>query len=1451
MWDSSNANCLVTTQPGARTSFAGSDSILEMTSSTVIRQGQRMIPVFAAAIGLVYNLPFDGLVLTREAVNLIFIGQVVSWSDPLIRQSNPGLNLSDVQIVRVVRADKSGTTQAFARTLASFANTDHRPSYWSQHPLGGSSLPAWPPANATLLLRGTRCVLQYCARSICAPGSYLEPESDACLPCPRGTYADTRGQGTQCSPCAAGYYSSSEGSALCSKCNDATYQNDTGRTACRACPANTRRFFLTTRTDVGNGSVASRHESSGTTADDCKCLPGFWLPSSMTNASQPHHRRGGAVDTSVDLTAGRVSDRGGEACVPCPDGATCAGFVNNLQAIPVTTAGYWGDPAHPTVFYECKTPTTCASNYYCGAGHMGRMCAEPLTGYFTVGHLWYIKCPAAAGASAALTVFLTIGVVWLWLRIMNLAEGSVYDSFDVGIKFLHLVGFVAQFPLRWHPNLNGIILVLLVANLEVDFISPHCIWPSFNGVTLFYFQLFVPFVIVACSTLHWALVGVLRGRDEKHEASMRDPLLNRMFVRDGTVEVFSWRTYVINKSIQVFGFMYQVLAYRGLSCFSCRYHPSGNFLRFFPDVACGSGTHAVMMTVAVLYFVLILLALPLLMLWVLLKGRSENTLFEPKFSQRYGTFYEQFKVEYVWWELVYLARKLCISMILALVDVPMIQGALTVLLIYVCIIAHLSSQPFVEWRNNALETACLFCALAFVVCGIIFYPSLDSSVNCIGTNGLDNEFAELCSNSISIKQSFSLALIFLIVATFVLTVLSTLYEIYERRLASAACRSIECVQPWFGKEDKSEFKRTHRPVSIRKGRIPGLVNSPRRGRSASFQQASRGSSSPTPILTETSSVSEIGDQTINDGGTQSPVSGAHLRDSLRLHLSHMLVGSRMWSWRAWLKEMEKREENIKAKYKVGGGGSGFSAQELAYLKLDSLLPASSCRFAASLGNGSNSTLSAVSRVLMEVFPGLIDYMATADDTARSGIFAFLQDYLAFLNVRPVFEGGSGRDIIVNQDYASLIAHWLMHCDTKDLVAYHKTVDDLAATAGMDLKRQASARRSSAYETLMQIRRANADGVTAAVSIGTRRGSVASQTLLSMQECNLDSKMDPWPSVKGGSGYREQIENASVEQRGLSAAFVELVAAEIPSALDTDLFLQRQSSTCEPDVDCISDSAGGGVFSDRTKPQLRESSWPKDRASYNSGPAAFFPEADSSSIMRCKTSLSKSQEFQHSSQNGPPLQPFCGEETDLCSDPISQRQQSPNVHNLSNNALEQASSLRPTEVLLQIDSETKVPSKAPAPESRSATSHQSPEMQSKVTRRSDDGNEISGLASNVSYLQDIQGGQLWECCSPRRLQAVMAAGQAATASPRKPGAGPGGQPADVWAWHQPFADHSEHPQHRSIPGLRPIPRPSLVSPRKPGAKAGNTRDNASDSELDRAWMSMNERLRATWRAMSPQ
>jgi phosphate transport system substrate-binding protein len=103
-----------------RVDFGASDAAMTDAELAALPEGALMVPVTAGGIVLAYNLPgLNGeLRLSRKAYEGIFLGEITDWSDPVLAQSNPGLNLPRMAITVVVRSDSSGTTFAFTNHLA-------------------------------------------------------------------------------------------------------------------------------------------------------------------------------------------------------------------------------------------------------------------------------------------------------------------------------------------------------------------------------------------------------------------------------------------------------------------------------------------------------------------------------------------------------------------------------------------------------------------------------------------------------------------------------------------------------------------------------------------------------------------------------------------------------------------------------------------------------------------------------------------------------------------------------------------------------------------------------------------------------------------------------------------------------------------------------------------------------------------------------------------------------------------------------------------------------------------------------------------------------------------------------------------------------------------------------------------------------------------------------------
>jgi len=95
------------------------------------------IPTAGGAVAVIYNLEgVQNLKLSRQNLVDIFTGQIQSWADSRIAENNPDMQLPDVEIKPVVRADASGTTYIFSNHLSTLSET-------FKQDVGTSLTPKW------------------------------------------------------------------------------------------------------------------------------------------------------------------------------------------------------------------------------------------------------------------------------------------------------------------------------------------------------------------------------------------------------------------------------------------------------------------------------------------------------------------------------------------------------------------------------------------------------------------------------------------------------------------------------------------------------------------------------------------------------------------------------------------------------------------------------------------------------------------------------------------------------------------------------------------------------------------------------------------------------------------------------------------------------------------------------------------------------------------------------------------------------------------------------------------------------------------------------------------------------------------------------------------------------------------------------------------------------------
>lgn len=117
--------------------FGGTDAPLPAAELARLKLVQ--IPMLVGGVVPVVQLPGLAAPLQLDGALLadIFLGRVKLWSDARIAALNPGVALPVLAIKRVVRAEKSGTSDGFSRYLAGVSAAFKAEA-------GASQAPAWP-----------------------------------------------------------------------------------------------------------------------------------------------------------------------------------------------------------------------------------------------------------------------------------------------------------------------------------------------------------------------------------------------------------------------------------------------------------------------------------------------------------------------------------------------------------------------------------------------------------------------------------------------------------------------------------------------------------------------------------------------------------------------------------------------------------------------------------------------------------------------------------------------------------------------------------------------------------------------------------------------------------------------------------------------------------------------------------------------------------------------------------------------------------------------------------------------------------------------------------------------------------------------------------------------------------------------------------------------------------
>ena len=123
-------------------SFAGSDSYIKDDELTKAKErcGGNVVevPAYISSIAVAFNVPgVDKLNLDAATIAKIFDNKITKWNDPAIAAQNDGVDLPDLKIAPVHRADDSGTTKNFTDYLNKVAPSDWKYEAADAFPVSG------------------------------------------------------------------------------------------------------------------------------------------------------------------------------------------------------------------------------------------------------------------------------------------------------------------------------------------------------------------------------------------------------------------------------------------------------------------------------------------------------------------------------------------------------------------------------------------------------------------------------------------------------------------------------------------------------------------------------------------------------------------------------------------------------------------------------------------------------------------------------------------------------------------------------------------------------------------------------------------------------------------------------------------------------------------------------------------------------------------------------------------------------------------------------------------------------------------------------------------------------------------------------------------------------------------------------------------------------------------
>ena len=444
------------------------------------------------------------------------------------------------------------------------------------------------------------------------------------------------------------------------------------------------------------GALAVAPPGSGK-ASNCSCAVGAWTP-------QP-----------------------GTGCLPCPEGATCAGGAALARA----REGWYPVDASTGSFSRCILGSvSCGAGGECRKGYAGFLCKN----CDKEGERMYSRqsdgecqaCPTLP-ASVFSLYFVLLLILAAGLVAMSVQGGlgaqnpqsgpsrdkAVPHSISVLVVLFQIFSLIGTAQMGWPRSVQSFLAWAGFSNLEVSSFASSCSVDSFEAQ--YTITLVFPLLLLGMVALLAGMVLVVSS------------LMSSRLSLAARISSLSLVRLIERPILIAAPILYIPLAKAGLMLFDCSTLPDAKaYLDAEPEQVCYGSVWWSLFPVGVLGLVVYVIGIPLGIGSIIYRNRKR--IGDPVVFARYGTLYALYRTPYVGYGVLLLIKRLaivCSVMFFSSVKDWLIFSLLSVFAIFGYV--QVRYAPFYAPVYNTLETRVNMGLAVFILCGALFHADFFSS----------------------------------------------------------------------------------------------------------------------------------------------------------------------------------------------------------------------------------------------------------------------------------------------------------------------------------------------------------------------------------------------------------------------------------------------------------------------------------------------------------------------------------------------------------------------------------------------------------------------------------------------------------------------------------------------------------------------------------------------------